>query len=192
MRKFLIVGLGNIGSEYEGTRHNIGFDVVDAFVEKHEGTYRVDRLAIVSELKIKGKTVVCMKPSTYMNLSGKAVKFWKEKENILTENLLVIVDDLAIPLDKIRLRASGSDAGHNGLKSIQESLQTDKYSKLRFGIGNNFSKGKQVDYVLGRWTNEERPLVQLKVQKSTEMIESFIQNGVDLTMTQYNNLTFKL
>jgi PTH1 family peptidyl-tRNA hydrolase len=127
-----------------------------------------------------------------VNLSGKAVKFWKEKENILTENLLVIVDDLAIPLDKIRLRASGSDAGHNGLKSIQESLQTDKYSKLRFGIGNNFSKGKQVDYVLGRWTNEERALVQLKVQKSTEMIESFIQNGVDLTMTQYNNLTFKL
>ena len=104
----------------------------------------------------------------------------------------MIVDDLAIPLDKIRLRASGSDAGHNGLKSIQESLQTDKYSKLRFGIGNNFSKGKQVDYVLGRWTNEERALVQLKGQKSTEMIESFIQNGVDLTMTQYNNLTFKL
>jgi PTH1 family peptidyl-tRNA hydrolase len=127
-----------------------------------------------------------------MNLSGKAVKFWIEKEKILIENVLVIVDDLAIPLDKIRLRATGSDAGHNGLKSLQESLQTDKYPKLRFGIGNNFPKGRQVEYVLGKWSGEELPLVKLKVQKSVELVENFIQNGIDLTMSQYNNLTFKL
>ena len=192
MRKFLIIGLGNIGVEYEGTRHNIGFEVVDALVQKHEGNYRVDRLALVSEIKYKGKSLTCIKPVTYMNLSGKAVKYWKEKENIPLENCLVIVDDLAIPLDKLRLRATGSDAGHNGLKSIQETLLTDKYPKLRFGIGNDFAKGKQVEYVLGRWTEKERPLVEAKKVKCVELIESFAQNGIDLTMSQYNNLTFKL
>jgi peptidyl-tRNA hydrolase, PTH1 family len=192
MRKFLIIGLGNIGSEYNGTRHNIGFDIVDALVEKYEGIYRVDRLALVAEVRYKGKVLFCIKPSTYMNLSGKAVKYWKEKENILTDNLLVIVDDIAIPLDKIRLRPSGSDAGHNGLKSVQENLMTDKYPKLRFGIGNSYSKGKQVDYVLGKWTADELPLVKLKTAKSVEIVESFVQNGIDLTMSQYNNLTFKL
>ena len=192
MRKFLIIGLGNIGTEYEGTRHNIGFEVVDALVEKYEGIYRVDRLALVAEIKYKGKPVICIKPSTYMNLSGKAVKYWQEKENILIDNLLVIVDDIAIPLDKIRLRPSGSDAGHNGLKSVQENLMTDKYPKLRFGIGNNYSKGKQVDYVLGKWANEEMPLVKVKISKCVELVENFIQNGIDLTMNQYNNLTFKL
>jgi peptidyl-tRNA hydrolase, PTH1 family len=192
MRKFLIIGLGNIGTEYEGTRHNIGFEVVDAFVHKHEGSYRVDRLALVAEIKYKGKSLTCIKPVTYMNLSGKAVKYWKEKENIPVENCLVIVDDLAIPLDKLRLRATGSDAGHNGLKSIQETLLSDKYPKLRFGIGNDFPKGKQVEYVLGKWTEKERPLVEAKVLKCVELIESFAQNGIDLTMSQYNNLTFKL
>ena len=192
MRKFLIIGLGNIGAEYQGTRHNIGFDVVDALVEKHEGVFSVDRLALVAEIRYKGKTLICIKPTTYMNLSGKAVKYWKEKENITVDNSLVIVDDLAIPLDKLRLRAAGSDAGHNGLKSIQEALLTDKYPKLRFGIGNDFSKGKQVDYVLGKWSAEERPIVELKIRKSVELIESFVQNGIDLTMSQYNNLTFKL
>jgi peptidyl-tRNA hydrolase, PTH1 family len=192
MRKFLIIGLGNIGTEYEGTRHNIGFDVVDALVQKHEGTYRVDRLALVSEIKYKGKPLTCIKPTTYMNLSGKAVKYWKEKENIPLENCLVILDDLAIPLDKLRLRATGSDAGHNGLKSIQEALLTEKYPKLRFGIGNDFAKGKQVEYVLGKWTEKERPIVEAKIVKCVELIESFAQNGIDLTMSQYNNLTFKL
>ena len=192
MRKFLIVGLGNIGNEYAGTRHNIGFDIVDAFVEKHEGISKVDRLSIVSEIKYKGKPVTCIKPTTYVNLSGKAVKFWQEKENISIENLLVIVDDLAIPFEKLRLRATGSHAGHNGLKSVQEALNTDNYPKLRFGIGKNFPKGKQVDYVLGRWTDDEMPVVQTKISKCVELIESFIQNGIELTMNQYNNLTFKL
>ena len=192
MRKFLIIGLGNIGTEYEGTRHNIGFDVLDAFVNKHEGAYSVDRLALVSNIKLKGKPLTCIKPTTYMNLSGKAVKYWKEKENILLENCLVIVDELAIPLDKLRLRAAGSDAGHNGLKSIQESLLTDKFPKLRFGIGNDFAKGKQVEYVLGKWTEKEKPIVEAKIIKCVDLIESFIQNGIDLTMSQYNNLTFKL
>jgi peptidyl-tRNA hydrolase, PTH1 family len=192
MRKFLIIGLGNIGAEYQGTRHNIGFDVVDALVEKHEGVFSVDRLALVAEIKYKGKTLICIKPTTYMNLSGKAVKYWKEKENISIDNSLVIVDDLAIPLDKLRLRAAGSDAGHNGLKSIQEALLTDKYPKLRFGIGNDFSKGKQVDYVLGKWSADQTAIVELKIRKSVELIESFVQNGIDLTMSQYNNLTFKL
>jgi peptidyl-tRNA hydrolase, PTH1 family len=192
MRKFLIIGLGNIGTEYEGTRHNIGFDVLDAFVNKHEGAYSVDRLALVSNIKLKGKPLTCIKPTTYMNLSGKAVKYWKEKENILLENCLVIVDELAIPLDKLRLRAAGSDAGHNGLKSIQESLLTDKFPKLRFGIGNDFAKGKQVEYVLGKWTEKEKPIVEAKIIKCVDLIESFVQNGIDLTMSQYNNLTFKL
>jgi PTH1 family peptidyl-tRNA hydrolase len=192
MRKILLVGLGNIGSDYEGTRHNVGFDVVDAFVEKYEGISRIDRLAVVSEVKYKGKSVICIKPTTYMNLSGKTVKFWKDKEDISLENLLVVVDDLAIPLDKLRLRGTGSHAGHNGLRSVQESLGTENYPKLRFGIGNNFSKGKQADYVLGKWNEEELPVVNYKIAKSVELIESFVQNGIDLTMSQFNNLTFKL
>jgi len=192
MRKFLIVGLGNIGTEYAGTRHNIGFDILDALVEKYEGTFKVDRLAIVSDIKMKGKPVTCIKPTTYMNLSGRAVKFWKDKENVTIDNLLVIVDELAIPLDKLRLRGTGSHAGHNGLKSVQEALGTENYPKLRFGIGNNFPKGKQIDYVLGKWTSDEMPLVQHKISKSVELIESFVYNGIDLTMNQYNNLTFKL
>jgi len=192
MRKFLIVGLGNIGTEYAGTRHNIGFDIVDTLVEKYEGTFKVDRLAIVSDIKMKGKPVTCIKPTTYVNLSGRAVKFWKDKENVTIDNLLVIVDELAIPLDKLRLRGTGSHAGHNGLKSVQEALGTENYPKLRFGIGNNFPKGKQIDYVLGKWTSDEVPLVQHKISKSVELIESFVYNGIDLTMNQYNNLTFKL
>ena len=192
MRKFLIVGLGNIGSEYAGTRHNIGFDIVDAFIEKHEGISRIDRLSIVSEIKYKGKSLICIKPTTYMNLSGKTVKYWVEKENISLENLLVVVDDLAIPLDKLRLRGTGSHAGHNGLNSVQESLGTENYPKLRFGIGKNFPKGKQSEYVLGKWTEEEMPLVNLKVSKSVDLIENFVHNGIELTMNQYNNLTFKV
>lgn len=192
MQKFLIAGLGNIGDEYEGTRHNIGFDVVDGFVRNKEGISRVDRLATVAELKWKGKIFICIKPTTYMNLSGKAVKYWMEKENISLEHVLTIVDDLALPLNKLRLRAAGSDAGHNGLKSIQELLGTDKYAKLRFGIGNDFVKGLQADYVLGKWKEDELPLVQLKIKACVELIESFAQTGIERTMSKYNNLTFIL
>lgn len=190
--KFLIVGLGNIGAEYEGTRHNIGFDVVDAFVKKQEGSFRMDRLAYVAEVKWKGKSFICIKPTTYMNLSGKAVRYWMDKEHIAAENILVIVDDLALPLEKIRLRPSGTDAGHNGLKSIQELLVTDKYPKLRFGIGNSFPKGGQSDFVLGRWKESELPVVQKKIAASVEIIESFAGSGIERTMSLYNNLTFPL
>ena len=148
--KFLIVGLGNVGNEYAHTRHNIGFDVVNAFVQKHEASFRTDRLAYVAEVKWKGKIFVCICPTTFMNLSGKAVKYWMDKEKILLENTLTIVDDIALPLSKLRMRPSGSDAGHNGLKSIHEVLGTINYPKLRFGIGNDYPKGHQSDFVLGK------------------------------------------
>jgi len=192
MNKFLIIGLGNIGDDYEHTRHNIGFDVVDAFVNKNKSSFAVERLASVSETRIKGKTVFCIKPTTFMNLSGNAVRYWLEKEKISLENSLVILDDLALPLDKVRLRPSGSDGGHNGLKSITEVMQTDKYPRLRIGIGNNYPKGRQVEYVLGRWNPLEQPLVSYKITKCVELIESFILRGIAQTMNEYNNLVFTL
>jgi PTH1 family peptidyl-tRNA hydrolase len=188
--KYLIAGLGNIGDKYKHTRHNIGFDVADAFVAKHGGTFINDRLADVAECKWKGKVFVVIKPTTFMNLSGKAVKYWVDKEKIALENLLVIMDELALPLEVLRLRPGGSDAGHNGLKSIQELLGTNQYPRLRFGIGNNFPKGQQVDYVLGRWTEQEERQVQQKIEKSVEIIESFATIGIARTMNSYNNLTF--
>lgn len=191
MSKFLIIGLGNIGSEYANTRHNIGFDVVNAFVEKHEGTLEVKRLAYVAEVKWKGKQFVCICPTTYMNLSGRAFKYWMDKEKIPLENTLTIVDELALPLDKLRLRPSGSDAGHNGLKDIQNTLGTDKYPKLRFGIGNNYPKGLQAEFVLGKWLNSEFFTVQLKIQKCIEVIESFAAVGIDQTMNEVNKLSIK-
>ena len=184
--KFLIVGLGNIGMEYDATRHNIGFDVADTFVIKHGGSFRLDRHAFVSECKWKGKTFIVIKPTTYMNLSGKAVKYWMDKENITLENILVIVDDLALPIETLRLRSGGSDAGHNGLKSIDLILQTNQYPRLRFGIGNNFPKGKQVDFVLGKWTPSELPVVKEKILKSVEVIESIAAQGIARTMSAYN------
>ena len=165
MSKFLIVGLGNIGSEYSNTRHNIGFDIVNAFAKKHGGDFTVERLAYVAAVKFKGKQVVCICPTTFMNLSGKAFKYWMDKEKVVLENTLTIVDDVALPLDKIRLRPGGSAGGHNGLKSIQEILITDKYPKLRFGIGNNYPKGMQADFVLGKWLKAEEPSVLLKIEK---------------------------
>jgi PTH1 family peptidyl-tRNA hydrolase len=191
MNKFLLIGLGNIGDEYANTRHNIGFDVVYAFVSKHGGSFRSDRLAFVAEVKWKGKTFVCICPTTYMNLSGRAFKYWQEKEKVPTENTLTIVDDLALPLDKIRIRKSGTHAGHNGLKDIQNILGTDEYPKLRFGIGSNFPKGMQVEFVLGKWRNDEIPLVKHKIAASVDIIESFASVGIDRTMTQYNQLSFK-
>lgn len=184
--KFLIAGLGNIGSEYDATRHNIGFDVADAFVIKHGGTFRLDRHAYVAQCKWKGKTFIVIKPTTYMNLSGKAVKYWMDKEKIPIENVLVIMDELALPLGTLRLRGSGSPGGHNGLKNIELILQSDQYPRLRFGIGNNFPKGRQVDYVLGKWTEEELPEVKNNVLRSVEIIESFATQGISKTMTLYN------
>lgn len=192
MSKYLIVGLGNKGSEYAHTRHNIGFDVVDAFVSKHGGFFKTERLAEVSEIKWKGKIFVCIKPTTFMNLSGKAVKYWLGKENIEVENSLTIVDDLALPLNKMRLRKSGSDAGHNGLRDIQHVLGTDAYPKLRFGIGNNFPKGMQVEFVLSRWPKEEIPLVRLKIEKCIEVIENFATIGMERTMNTINSITFNI
>lgn len=188
MSKFLIIGLGNIGPEYAHTRHNIGFDVIDAFVIKQGGFFKSDRLADVAEVKWKGKTFICVKPNTFMNLSGKAFKYWMDKEKIDIENTLTIVDDLALPISKIRLRASGSDAGHNGLKDIQLTLGTDAYPKLRFGIGNDFKKGQQIDFVLGKWNTAEKKIVELKIEKSVEVIESFASIGLSRTMTMANAL----
>ena len=191
MSKFLIVGLGNIGSEYSNTRHNIGFDIVNAFAKKHGGDFTVERLAYVAAVKFKGKQVVCICPTTFMNLSGKAFKYWMDKEKVVLENTLTIVDDVALPLDKIRLRPGGSAGGHNGLKSIQEILITDKYPKLRFGIGNNYPKGMQADFVLGKWLKAEEPSVLLKIEKCIDIIESFIVTGMDQTMSAFNNLSIK-
>jgi peptidyl-tRNA hydrolase, PTH1 family len=190
MTKFLIVGLGNIGTEYAHTRHNIGFDIADAYVARHLLTFHTDRLADSAQFKLKGKSVTIIKPTTYMNLSGRAVKYWLDKEKIDISNMLVLVDELALPLNKLRLRPSGSDAGHNGLKSIQEALQTDKYPRLRFGIGNNFPKGKQVDFVLNKWLPTEQPVVNEKISKCVEIIDSFIITGIERTMNEANKLDF--
>ncbi|MFT3903304.1 MAG: aminoacyl-tRNA hydrolase [Niabella sp.] len=190
--KFLIIGLGNIGQEYAHTRHNIGFDVVAAFVQKHGGTFHSDRLAYVAEVKWKGRIFVCICPTTYMNLSGKAVKYWLDKEKLTPEKSLTIVDELALPLSKMRIRGNGSDGGHNGLKSIQEVLGTSSYPRLRFGIGNLFPKGMQVDFVLGKWQKEEEPLVKLKIEKSVEVIESFAVQGLAATMNYFNTQEFSV
>jgi len=190
--KFLIVGLGNVGNEYAHTRHNIGFDVVNAFVMKHEGSFHTGRLAYVSEVKWKGKNFVCICPTTYMNLSGKAIRYWMDKEKIATGNVLVILDDVALGLDRIRMRPGGSDGGHNGLKSIQESLGTKEYPRLRFGIGNDYPKGYQSNFVLGKWKKEEVPLVKLKIDKAVEAIESFASQGIAAAMNQVNNQKFSL
>lgn len=192
MQKFLITGLGNIGSKYANTRHNIGFDVVTAFVLKHNALFTVNRLAEVAEVKWKGKIFICIKPTTFMNLSGRAVKYWLDKERINLENSLTIADDIAIPLNKLRLRKSGTHAGHNGLKDIQNILGTDEYSKLRFGIGNNYSKGMQVEFVLSKWDKEEIPLVNYKIEKCIEIIESVAGIGIDKTMSMVNNLVYEL
>jgi peptidyl-tRNA hydrolase, PTH1 family len=188
MGKFLIAGLGNPGSEYSGTRHNIGFDVADYLVFKHGGNFKMEKMAALAEIKIKGNVVFCIKPSTFMNLSGLAVKYWMDREKISRENIIILVDDLALPLSRLRLRGSGSDAGHNGLKSIQGVLGTDNYPKLRFGIGNDFPKGMQVAFVLGKWKSEDLPMVRLKIEKSVEIIESFVSIGIERTMNQYNKL----
>jgi peptidyl-tRNA hydrolase, PTH1 family len=192
MSKFLIAGLGNIGNEYAGTRHNIGFDVLDAFVSKHGGVFNTDRLAYMAEVKWKGKTFVCICPTTFMNLSGRAFKYWLDKTKVPLENTLTVVDDLALPLEKLRLRGAGSSAGHNGLKDIEQVLGGNTYPKLRFGIGNEYPKGMQADFVLGKWRKEEIPLVKYKIEKAVDAIESFAAIGLEKTMGIINNLNIKL
>lgn len=190
--KFLIVGLGNAGNEYTHTRHNIGFDVVNAFVQKHAGKFSTGRLAYVAEVKWKGKIFICICPTTYMNLSGNAVKYWLDKEKILIENTLVITDDVSLPLNKMRLRPSGSDGGHNGLKSVEASLASRDYPRLRFGIGNDYPKGLQADFVLSKWRKEEEPLVKIKIEKAVEVIESFATRGLSLTMNDVNSAEYSV
>ena len=190
MTKFLIAGLGNPGNEYHKTRHNIGFEVLDAFAEKNKINFAPGRLADVAEIRWKGKIFTCIKPTTYMNLSGKAVKYWLDKEKIELSNLLVIIDDLALPLSALRLRGAGSDGGHNGLKDIQATLNTTAYARLRFGIGNNYPKGMQADFVLGKWFKEEQETVNKKIEASVTCIENFAAIGLERTMNNLNTINF--
>ena len=185
--KYLIAGLGNIGSEYQYTRHNIGFRVLDALAKASNIVFTDKRYGETSELKVKGKTLLLLKPSTYMNLSGNAIRYWLQAEKIPVENLLVIVDDLALPFGSLRLKGKGSDAGHNGLKSIQSILGTQNYSRLRFGIGNEFPKGGQVDYVLGEFSDEEENVLPERFEMCEDIIKSFCLAGLQNTMNQCNN-----
>lgn len=182
--KFLIAGLGNVGDEYAHTRHNIGFDVADALAPASD--FHLDRLAYYASLKFKGRILHVIKPTTYMNLSGKAVKYWMEKEKISLENVLVVTDDIALPYGKIRLRKEGSDGGHNGLKNITEALGTSAFPRLRFGIGGDFPKGHQVDYVLGKWTKEEEKLLPQRIDVAVEAVKSFATIGIERAMNTYN------
>lgn len=186
MKKFLIVGLGNIGEKYENTRHNIGFKVLDYFAKQEDLTFETQKLGDVTTYKLKGRTFIFLKPSTYMNLSGKAVQYWLTKEKIPLENLLVITDDLNLPFGSIRVKTKGSDGGHNGLKDIQDKLNTTKYNRFRFGISDAFSKGRQVDYVLGEWTTEENTKLKERLEKSMDLIKSFALAGINNTMNTFN------
>ena len=186
MKKFLIVGLGNIGEKYENTRHNIGFKVLDYFAKQEDITFTTDKLGDVATYNLKGRTFVFLKPSTYMNLSGKAVLYWLTKEKIPLENLLVVTDDLNLPFGSIRVKTKGSDGGHNGLKDIQDKLNTTKYNRFRFGISDAFSKGRQVDYVLGEWTTEENDKLKERLDIAVELIKSFALSGINNTMNAFN------
>jgi peptidyl-tRNA hydrolase, PTH1 family len=186
MKKFLIVGLGNIGEKYENTRHNIGFKVLDFFANQEAVTFETQKLGDVTTYKFKGRTFIFLKPSTYMNLSGKAVQYWLTKEKIPLENLLVITDDLNLPFGSIRVKTKGSDGGHNGLKDIQDKLNTTTYNRFRFGISDEFSKGRQVDYVLGDWTEEESDKLKDRLKISAELIKSFGLAGINQTMNSFN------
>ncbi len=186
MKKFLIVGLGNIGPKYANTRHNIGFKIVDFYAEKNSLSWETAKLGDISHHRIKGRTLVFLKPSTFMNLSGKAVKYWLEKERIPLENLLVITDDLNLPFGTLRVKTKGSDGGHNGLKDIQNTLQTTNYNRFRFGISDAFKSGNQIDYVLGEWNPEEENLLPERLAKGCDIIESFALAGVNITMNTFN------
>jgi PTH1 family peptidyl-tRNA hydrolase len=184
--KYLIVGLGNIGDDYSDTRHNIGFTVLDAMAKASNTVFKDKRYGFICSLKYKGREFILLKPSTFVNLSGNAVRYWLKKENIPVENLLVIVDDIALPLGSFRMRAKGNDGGHNGLAHINTILSTTDYARIRIGIGNNFRKGSQIDYVLGTWDEEEKKILSERIPVVIEMIRSFGTEGVELTMTAYN------
>jgi len=186
MKKFLIVGLGNIGEKYVDTRHNVGFKILEYLVESENATFETLKLGDVASFRIKGRTLILLKPSTYMNLSGKAIKYWLEKEKIPIENLLVVTDDLNLPFGALRLKTKGSDGGHNGLKDTQDKLQTTKYNRFRFGISDSFGKGRQVDYVLGKWDDDENSKLEERLETSAELIRSFVLAGVNNTMNQFN------
>ena len=185
--KYLIVGLGNIGAEYASTRHNIGFMILDAFAEASNISFSTDRYGDVAHMRLKNKQLVLLKPSTYMNLSGNAVRYWQQKENIALENILVIVDDIALPFGAIRIKTGGSDAGHNGLKNIAQMLGTQNYARLRFGIGNNFPRGCQVDYVLGNFTPEEKSALPERIKVAEEAISEYVLAGAQNAMCKFNN-----
>jgi PTH1 family peptidyl-tRNA hydrolase len=186
MKKFLIVGLGNIGAEYVNTRHNIGFKILDHLAKKENVSFETAKLGAVAEYKIKGRTLIFLKPNTYMNLSGKAVKYWMEKENIPKENILIITDDLNLSFGTIRIKAKGSDGGHNGLKNIQLLLNSTEYPRFRFGISDEFKKGQQVDYVLGDWDDIEKAKLPERLELATEIIKSFALAGLENTMNTFN------
>ena len=185
--KYLIVGLGNIGQEYQGTRHNIGVRILDAFAEASNISFTTDRYGDVGTGRIKNQQVVLLKPSTYMNLSGNAVRYWKNKENIDIDHILVLVDDIALPFGAIRIKPGGSDAGHNGLKNIAQMLGTQSYARLRFGIGNDFPKGCQIDYVLGHFTLDERQKLPMRVDVAVDAIRTFVLAGIQTAMCDFNN-----
>jgi len=180
--KYLITGLGNIGYEYDGTRHNIGFEVLDFLCKNLNGEWKGNHHGDLAEVKFKGRTLILLKPNTYMNLSGKAIRYWLQKEKILLENSLTVLDDLNLDFGKQRLRPKGSDGGHNGLKSIQELLGTDAYPRLRIGIGSSFSKGKQVNFVLGKWSEDEKAEIPRILEKAEEVIKTFVTLGLDRAM----------
>lgn len=184
--KYLIVGLGNIGDEYRDTRHNIGFNVLDAFAKASNIVFKDGRYGATADLSLKGRQLVLLKPSTYMNLSGNAVRYWMQQEKVPLENVLIVVDDLALPFGALRLRPKGSDAGHNGLKHIAATLGTENYARLRFGIGNNFPKGAQIDYVLGHFSEEEKQQMGERIDTACEIIKSFCLAGIAITMNQFN------
>ncbi|WP_344786984.1 aminoacyl-tRNA hydrolase [Postechiella marina] len=186
MKKFLIVGLGNLGAEYAETRHNIGFKVLDELAKQENLNFETQKLGDIATYKLKGRSFILLKPNTYMNLSGKAVLYWLTKEKISLENLLVITDDLNLPFGSIRVKTKGSDGGHNGLKDIQVKLNTNKYNRFRFGISDAFTKGRQVDYVLGEWTQEENSLLKERLDQSVKIIKSFGLAGINNTMNTFN------
>ncbi len=186
MKKFLIVGLGNIGEKYESTRHNIGFKILDHFAKKEALTFETQKLGDIATYKLKGRTFIFLKPNTYMNLSGKALLYWMTKEKVPLENLLVITDDLNLPFGSVRVKTKGSDGGHNGLKDIQLKLNTTKYNRFRFGISATFSKGRQVDYVLGEWNDEETQQLSERLDVAVALIKSFVLSGVHQTMNAFN------
>jgi len=185
--KYLIVGLGNIGSEYWGTRHNIGFRIVNQLVEDAGKAFTEERYGPIARMRVKNCELTILKPNTFMNLSGYAIRYWLQKENIPIENLLVVVDDIALPFGTLRLKPKGSHAGHNGLQNIQELIGTQEYCRLRFGIGDNFSRGRQAEYVLSPFEPEELEVMPERIKQAAEIIRSFCLAGIELTMTQYNN-----